>query len=82
MRRRELLALGASALTVTLTGTGIALAQAKPTMGVVVKIGGIPWFNSMEMGIKEMGEKLGVDASMIGPTSAASPAVISGTSGG
>ncbi len=25
-----------------------ALAQDKPTMGVVVKIGGIPWFNAME----------------------------------
>ena len=62
MRRRELLALGASAFTVTLTGAGISLAQAKPTMGVVVKIGGIPWFNAMEMGIKEKGAELGVDA--------------------
>ncbi len=43
---------------------------AKPTMGVVVKIGGIPWFNAMEIGIKEQGEALGVDAYMIGPTSA------------
>ena len=43
---------------------------AKPTMGVVVKIGGIPWFNAMEVGIKEQGEALGVDAYMIGPTSA------------
>lgn len=47
-----------------------AMAQDKPTMGVVVKIGGIPWFNAMEMGIKAEGEKLGVDAMMIGPTSA------------
>ncbi len=47
-----------------------ALAQDKPTMGVVVKIGGIPWFNAMETGIHEMGEKLGIDAIMIGPTSA------------
>lgn len=45
-------------------------AQDKPTMGIVVKIGGIPWFNAMEMGIKEKGEQLGVDATMIGPTSA------------
>ena len=44
--------------------------SAKPTMGVVVKIGGIPWFNAMEVGIKEQGEALGVDAYMIGPTSA------------
>lgn len=47
-----------------------AAAQDKPTMGVVVKIGGIPWFNAMEVGIKEQGEALGMDASMIGPTSA------------
>lgn len=47
-----------------------AQAQDAPTMGVVVKIGGIPWFNAMEMGIEEKGEELGVDAEMIGPTSA------------
>ena len=47
-----------------------AAAQDKPTMGIVVKIGGIPWFNAMETGIKEKGEALGVDATMIGPTSA------------
>jgi simple sugar transport system substrate-binding protein len=47
-----------------------AQAQDKPTMGVVVKIGGIPWFNAMETGIKEAGAELGVDATMIGPTSA------------
>lgn len=47
-----------------------AAAQDKPSMGIVVKIGGIPWFNAMEMGIKEKGAELGVDATMIGPTSA------------
>src|ERR1700729_1848066 len=47
-----------------------AFAADKPTMGVVVKIGGIPWFNAMEMGIKEQGAKDGVDAFMVGPTSA------------
>lgn len=47
-----------------------AAAQDKPTMGIVVKIGGIPWFNAMEMGIEEKAEELGVDATMIGPTSA------------
>ena len=39
-------------------------------MGVVVKIGGIPWFNAMEVGIKQRGDELGMDAFMIGPTSA------------
>lgn len=47
-----------------------AVAQDKPRMGVVVKIGGIPWFNAMEVGIEEEGDKLGVDSWMIGPTSA------------
>ena len=41
-----------------------------PTIGVVVKIRGMPWFNAMEAGIKERAEELGVNATMIGPTSA------------
>ncbi|WP_062228037.1 substrate-binding domain-containing protein [Aureimonas frigidaquae] len=41
-----------------------------PTIGVVVKIGGIPWFNAMEAGIKERAAALGVNAFMVGPTSA------------
>ncbi len=64
-------------LTTMLAGAALAMslvagAQAgeNPTMGVVVKIGGIPWFNAMETGITETGAKLGVDATMIGPTSA------------
>ncbi|WP_445682365.1 autoinducer 2 ABC transporter substrate-binding protein [Radicibacter daui] len=47
-----------------------ALAADKPTMGVVVKVGGIPWFNAMETGIKEAAASEGMDATMIGPTSA------------
>ena len=39
-------------------------------MGIVVKIGGIPWFNAMEDGIKERAAEIGMDAEMIGPTSA------------
>lgn len=45
-------------------------AQDQPRMGVVVKIGGIPWFNAMEVGIEERAEELGWDAWMVGPTSA------------
>ena len=59
----------ASAAIATAISTS-AFAADKPTMGVVVKIGGIPWFNAMETGIKEMGAELGIDATMIGPTSA------------
>ena len=58
------LALGLAAIA------GGALAQDKAKLGVVVKIGGIPWFNAMEVGIKQRGEELGMDAFMIGPTSA------------
>nr|WP_247649444.1 substrate-binding domain-containing protein [Labrenzia sp. THAF82] len=45
-------------------------AAAETKMGIVVKIGGIPWFNAMETGILERAEELGVSAEMIGPTSA------------
>ncbi|MBS9783089.1 MAG: substrate-binding domain-containing protein [Pasteurella sp.] len=47
-----------------------SMASAKTTIGVVVKIGGIPWFNAMEQGMNESADKLGVDAFMIAPTSA------------
>ncbi|MCX7890247.1 MAG: substrate-binding domain-containing protein [Rhodobacteraceae bacterium] len=66
--RKMMTALVAGAVAVGLAFG--AAAQDKPRMGVVVKIGGIPWFNAMEQGIKSQGEALGVDAFMIGPTSA------------
>lgn len=47
-----------------------ALAGEKLKMGVVVKIGGIPWFNAMEVGIQKEGPAQNIDAWMIGPTSA------------
>jgi simple sugar transport system substrate-binding protein len=51
--------------------TGLALASPdKPVIGIVVKIGGIPWFNAMDAGIKKRAEQLGVKAFMVGPTSA------------
>ncbi len=51
-----------------------AQAADKLKMGVVVKIGGIPWFNAMEAGIKSESAKRGIDAWMVGPT-AADPAL-------
>lgn len=66
---RKLISLAAGA-AIAVSVASASFAADKPTMGVVVKIGGIPWFNAMETGIKEMGEKLGIDATMIGPTSA------------
>ena len=48
----------------------MAVAQAKAQIATVVKIGGIPWFNAMEAGIKKAGAELGVEAWQIGPTQA------------
>ena len=53
-----------------------SIALATPTLakdakiGVVVKIGGIAWFNAMEKGIQSRGTELGDNAFMVGPTSA------------
>lgn len=68
MLKKLLGTVGGAVLAVGLAAS--AYAQDKPSMGIVVKIGGIPWFNAMEMGIKEKGAELGVDAVMVGPTSA------------
>jgi simple sugar transport system substrate-binding protein len=45
-------------------------AMAANDIAVVVKIGGIPWFNAMEVGIKKAGAELGTEAWMVGPTEA------------
>ena len=48
-----------------------AFAQAKePQVGIVVKIGGIPWFNAMEAGIKKEAKTESANAWMVGPTQA------------
>jgi simple sugar transport system substrate-binding protein len=69
MRRRQFLQVSGAAVAASFTGIGLAQAAGEG-VGVVVKIGGIPWFNAMEAGIKEQGAALGLDAFMIGPTSA------------
>lgn len=48
---------------------GVASAK-DHTIGVVVKIGGVPWFNAMEKGIEQRAAELGDRGFMIGPTSA------------
>jgi len=68
MTRRTLLA-GAAAVMTAFAGTAVH-AQDQTTIGVVAKIGGIPWFNAMEAGIEEKAAELGVNGFMIGPTSA------------
>ena len=60
----------AVAASFVLASSFTALAADAAKVGVVVKIGGIPWFNAMEAGIKEKSAELGIDGFMIGPTSA------------
>ncbi|AHG19528.1 LacI family transcriptional regulator [Chania multitudinisentens RB-25] len=54
----------------TLFSTTYVHSAEKLRMGIVVKIGGIPWFNAMEAGIKSEAAKRGIDAWQVGPTSA------------
>ena len=52
-------------------GMPLAFADAKePQVGIVVKIGGIPWFNAMEVGIKKEAPVVKANAWMVGPTQA------------
>ena len=62
-------ALCASVVALAFTGPAWASPD-KPVIGVVAKIGGIPWSNAIETGIKKKGAELGVEAFMVGPTSA------------
>jgi simple sugar transport system substrate-binding protein len=68
--RRSLLKVAAATPAALMLGGASAMAQAKAQIATVVKIGGIPWFNAMEVGIKKVGTELGVEAWMIGPTQA------------
>ncbi|PCE25303.1 LacI family transcriptional regulator [Paraburkholderia acidicola] len=67
----RILCAGVVAFTAFALSTGVASASPDhPVIGIVVKIGGIPWFNAMEAGIKKRADQLGVKAFMVGPTSA------------
>jgi len=68
--RRKALILGASAAAATLAAPSVRAQAKKPQVGIVVKIGGIPWFNAMEVGIKKAAGQFNADAWMIGPTQA------------
>jgi simple sugar transport system substrate-binding protein len=57
--------MGATALAAT--GVPNLAFAAEPTMVVVVKIAGIPWFNALESGVKKAGQDFQIDASMVGP---------------
>jgi simple sugar transport system substrate-binding protein len=59
----------ASALVALIAATVAAFAQSSPqTIATIVKITGINWFNRMEAGVKEFGEKnAGVTTYQVGP---------------
>ena len=60
----------AFAASLTLGVSFAAMAADAGKVGVVVKIGGIPWFNAMETGIRKAGRELGISSGMVGPTEA------------
>jgi simple sugar transport system substrate-binding protein len=66
-RRTALAGLGS---TLVATSFGGAAMAADPQAGIVVKIGGIPWFNAMEVGIKKAAPEFKMEAWMVGPTQA------------
>ena len=69
--RRSLLQIVFGVLaTLAVVSLPVLAADTKPQIGVVVKIGGIPWFNAMEVGIKKAAPEVGADAWMVGPTQA------------
>src|SRR5215472_10320375 len=69
-RRTLLTTLGGGVLLGTLGAPLSGARAANPQVGIVVKIGGIPWFNAMEVGIKKAAPQYNVDAWMVGPTQA------------
>jgi simple sugar transport system substrate-binding protein len=56
-------------IAMTAMMTVSAVAQDRPTMGIVVKVGGVPWSSAIEMGASEKAEELGMDVTVVGPTS-------------
>jgi simple sugar transport system substrate-binding protein len=69
-RRQSLTLAGGAALAGTLAHRPALAANTPPQIAVVVKVGGIPWFNAMEVGIKKTAAELKVNAWQIGPTQA------------
>ncbi|WP_126225953.1 substrate-binding domain-containing protein [Burkholderia ambifaria] len=63
-------ALCAGLVAFALATGGAAASPGKPVIGIVAKVGGIPWFNAMDAGIRKRAAQLGVKAFMVGPTSA------------
>jgi simple sugar transport system substrate-binding protein len=68
MNRRETLKLvGGAAVAAAASFTSPLAFAAEPTMVVVVKIAGIPWFNALEKGVAKGGSDFKINAAMVGP---------------
>ncbi|WP_284944073.1 substrate-binding domain-containing protein [Acidisoma cladoniae] len=65
-RRRAATLLGAGVLAATGLPR-LARADAEKVMTTVVKIQGVPWFNFMQKGLIEGGQKFGINSTMVGP---------------
>jgi simple sugar transport system substrate-binding protein len=65
-RRHAASLIGAGVLA-GLTRPRLARANAEKIMTTVVKIQGVPWFNFMQEGLIEGGQKFGIQSSMVGP---------------
>src|ERR1700732_2693122 len=61
---------GVAALLFLCSAFNSQVQAAEPEIAVVVKIGGIPWFNAMEKGIQKAGKENDYNAYMVGPTTA------------
>jgi simple sugar transport system substrate-binding protein len=71
MNRRDALKLvGGGVLAGAVGMPDLGLAAGEKTMVVIHKIAGIPWVNLMADGVKKGGQQFGIDASLIGPTTA------------
>jgi simple sugar transport system substrate-binding protein len=68
--RRNSLALLAGTAASSICGLPAWAQAERKKIAVVAKVGGIPWFNAMEVGIKRAGAETGTEAWMVGPTQA------------
>src|SRR5262245_10490075 len=67
--RRQALAGLATVAATAVIGARPALSQIRrPRIGVVAKVGGSPWFDAMEVGIKKAAQERDVDAWMVRPS--------------
>lgn len=67
MGRRQAAGLLAGGAALAAGLPGIARADTQKVMTTVVKIQGVPWFNFMQKGLIEGGQKFNINSTMVGP---------------